>query len=118
MRLRFIQFLAVAALAALFYVFNVCSQHETAYTLDAAPDPGTAYTADLARWDSLRLLDPATGTVPASGRRGESPAAPSQHTPGRQRVNATWTARGPFDVGGRTRGLAIDVTDERVQRPA
>ena len=115
MRHRFILSLAVAALAAThLYVFNVSFQRNPSPALDPAPDPGTAYTVDLAWWDSLRLLDPATGTVPASGRRGASPAALPQYTPGHRRANATWTARGPFDVGGRTRGLAVDVTDERV----
>lgn len=67
------------------------------------------------QYELLRLRDPATGTIPLGIRerelafarrlpRAEDLAAKS----GRLTAQA-WTLRGPMNVGGRTRGLAVDL---------
>ena len=56
--------------------------------------------------DILRYRDPATGAIPPGIRELELRHAARLPSPGKNA--ATWTARGPFNVGGRTRGLAFD----------
>ena len=66
-----------------------------------------------ALWEFERTRDPATGHVPA-GIRGEELAFARKMAalaPMKQAAN-TWEPVGPDTLGGRTRALAIDVTDE------
>ncbi|MEM9024470.1 MAG: hypothetical protein AAGB22_12050, partial [Bacteroidota bacterium] len=67
-------------------------------------------------WDSARLSDPATGQVPVGMRARELAFA--------QKINAqtaafktgslTMNPIGPFNVGGRTRAMAMDINDPQV----
>lgn len=68
-----------------------------------------------ARFEWLRLRDPATGKIPDDIRRKElafvqrlRQQTSSQHLP----VVKEWQCRGPINIGGRTKALAIDATDE------
>ncbi len=73
-----------------------------------------------ARWEWMRLRSPRTGTIPEGIRERE--LAFAEHLPVRFRGLGKqgdvqiegWTSRGPYNVGGRTRALAIDVTNEQV----
>lgn len=72
------------------------------------------------RWELMRLRDPATGRIPAGIRRAERAHAatmPTREAHGFLRSNAAaapdWRSLGPINVGGRTRAVAVDVTDER-----
>ncbi len=59
-----------------------------------------------------RLKDPQTGKVPDNIRQKELAFAskiPSRESLGNPEFTANWDARGPFNVGGRTRALAIDL---------
>ena len=62
-----------------------------------------------------RLQDPQTGVIPSDIRRRELAKAASlpqrhQYVSKNSALNrATWTGRGPVNVGGRTRALAIDL---------
>lgn len=64
-------------------------------------------------WQRMRLADPATGEIPPGIQFLER-----QFAAGLPRVaadrggNGEWMSRGPWNVGGRTRALAIDVTNE------
>ncbi len=67
------------------------------------------------RYEWFRLRDPATNTIPtgmAEQQFAEQLATSSQlqYPP----LTGGWIARGPFNIGGRTRALAIDVTNENV----
>ncbi len=62
------------------------------------------------KWDAKRLLD-ANGNIPQSIRRKELKFAQSLPND-LNNSNLLWTAEGPYNVGGRTRALAYDVTDE------
>ena len=71
-----------------------------------------------AEWEMSRLADPATGKIPAGMREkelafaaGMPRMAMSQAT---ARMTSSFAYRGPVNMGGRTRALAIDVTDDNV----
>lgn len=101
---------------------------------DEAPQPIPSIRASVstpddpaarANWELLRLQDPATGVVPPAIRKKElafSKSIPTKEAYLRDRLYKTgnaseakvlqWTHRGPYNIGGRTRALAIDVSDE------
>ena len=61
-------------------------------------------------WYFSRLVNPETGKIPTNMRARELKFA--QTIPVNSKLQSNWIARGPYNVGGRTRALAIDVTDE------
>ncbi len=63
-------------------------------------------------WERRRLADPATGEIPAGIRFLERRFVASLFRNAADRSGSTWQKRGPFNYGGRTRALAIDVTNE------
>ena len=73
-------------------------------------------------WELARLADPATGKIPDHMRQKELAYAAElpkleQHTAianGRSATSLNMNRRGPWNVGGRTRALAIDVTNENI----
>lgn len=77
-----------------------------------------------ARWEWKRLRSPATNTIPENIRTKELAFAKSILSKeeftrrtlqkGQAAQLFTWTPRGPHNVGGRTRALAIDVSNESV----
>lgn len=70
------------------------------------------------QWEIQRLADPATGKIPAGIRMEELEFAVHLPKASPAAVNARAlspvSGRGPVNVGGRTRALAIDVTDENI----
>lgn len=64
------------------------------------------------------LQDPAIGRIPAHMRERELAFAAGipgdASLPAARISSADWTARGPWNVGGRTRALAIDVTNSNI----
>jgi hypothetical protein len=70
-----------------------------------------------ARWERLRLQDPKTGSVPAHIASRELAFARSlkRSLTGRQvPIVSQWTNRGPVNIGGRTKALALDARNEDV----
>ncbi len=64
-------------------------------------------------WDTQRLVNPETGMMPKNIRKKE--LAFTKDLPSDiNNSDLNWTAAGPFNVGGRTRALAIDVLDENI----
>ena len=73
-------------------------------------------------WEIMRLKSPRTGKIPENIRARELAFAAklpikedvvrSALAKGQNTFLATWTGRGPYNVGGRTRALAIDVSNE------
>jgi len=64
-------------------------------------------------WDASRLVNPNTGKMPSNIRSKEMRFAQSLPNDfGNSSLN--WIAEGPYNVGGRTRALAIDCTDENI----
>ncbi len=63
-------------------------------------------------WERLRLADPATGKIPAGIAFLERQFAQDLPAAVQERSGGDWVERGPWNVGGRTRALAFDVTNE------
>lgn len=70
------------------------------------------------QWEYNRLVDPATGKIPTNIREKELEFAVTLNKNASNKANALeplfWTNRGPINLGGRTRALAIDVSSEDV----
>ncbi|MCA9742611.1 MAG: T9SS type A sorting domain-containing protein [Deferribacteres bacterium] len=76
------------------------------------------------RWEHMRLQDPETGSIPEQIRKRELTFArklPAKGMPGADQLakssqakSLQWVHRGPYNVGGRTRALAVDVSNENV----
>ncbi|MBP6333970.1 MAG: T9SS type A sorting domain-containing protein [Bacteroidia bacterium] len=79
---------------------------------------GSVYSsAGRAEWETMRLSDPATGRIPAGMRSKElafSESLPQYYPSAVARVGANYISRGPVNVGGRTRAIAVDVTNENI----
>src|SRR6187397_2400486 len=94
---------------------SACSNQQLA----KKPSGGEGMEEDLRlrrQWDLERLADPRTGEIPASIREKELAFAatlPAAEDVMMQRGgSSTWNFRGPSNVGGCTRALAIDVANE------
>lgn len=70
-------------------------------------EPGSRY-----EWEQMRLANPATGLIPANIRQKELAFAAG--LPAHQYKAYNWDLRGPVNVGGRTRTIAIDVLDNNI----
>ena len=78
-----------------------------------ADDPPDRHDNPQARaqWEYQRLRNPETGLIPKGiFRREHEFARKLPQRPDGEKV-AGWVNRGPYNVGGRTRALGIDVTD-------
>ena len=90
-----------------------------------APSRKTEGGPDARRaWEEMRLADPATGRIPADIHRLEREFAASLPSLSRSAILRAegnegqigeWGYRGPWNIGGRTRALAIDVSDSNYQ---
>ncbi len=78
------------------------------------PSGASEENGELRReWERKRLADPATGEIPAGIQFLERQfAANLPQTIVERGGNGEWMSRGPWNVGGRTRALAIDVSNE------
>jgi len=66
-------------------------------------------------FEFLKVRNPATGKIPDNIRKLELDFASNATSKARTEDASTdWTHRGPFNVGGRTRALAVDVRDENI----
>ncbi|MBL7765310.1 MAG: T9SS type A sorting domain-containing protein [Chitinophagaceae bacterium] len=67
-------------------------------------------------WEHKMLADPATGEIPKGIQYLEriflNHMLETSNANHKKYRGATWTSRGPWNVGGRTRTIAIDVTNE------
>ena len=65
---------------------------------------------NMINWYSSRLVNPETKKIPKNIRSRE--IAFSQSIPNNSSLIESWIQRGPFNVGGRTRAMALDTRDE------
>jgi len=63
-------------------------------------------------WERAMLADPATGKIPPGIKLKERQFAVGLPQAVADRSEGSWASRGPWNVGGRTRALAIDVTNQ------
>ncbi len=70
------------------------------------------------RFELLRLRDPATGEIPANIREKELAFAATlptrENVQGMSNPAINWSRRGPYNVGGRTRAVAYDVSNTNI----
>jgi photosystem II stability/assembly factor-like uncharacterized protein len=66
---------------------------------------------NMRNWFSSRLVDP-SGKIPTNVRANELEFAKT--LPKNEALIENWIARGPYNVGGRTRAIALDINDENV----
>lgn len=121
MRRAFLVLLSLPIAVAATFLIVPLFQHE-----DAEPPAdhasGVAYEAPARRrvWEERRLRDPATGKIPDKIRHHEMVYAATLPSRGRSESlfkgaavqDYGWSHRGPWNIGGRTRGLALDITGE------
>ncbi len=112
------------------FLFAVSQKASLRHDLPAGVEASVGTPDDpvaRARYEWLRLHDPATGHIPANIRENELAFASTLPTkesivssmlsksPGPAANQLlTWSSRGPNNVGGRTRALALDVTNENI----
>ena len=91
-----------------FFLLSSCADQNKKTIAYASDNP-----AERVVWDRIRLADPNTGEIPKNIRQKEMMFA---KTLPKSSVmsKANWLHRGPFNVGGRTRALAMDVLDENI----
>lgn len=63
-------------------------------------------------WERMRLADPETGQIPVGISYRERLFAAQMPMATHERSGPDWESRGPWNIGGRTRALAVDVTNE------
>lgn len=105
----------IAFVLSLLLVIWLPQQHFSAkavsgHSLCQSPDdPDGANT-----YDFYRLRNPSTGLVPSNMRQKELAFAKSlpKCNDLMRGVTTTWQNRGPYNLGGRTRAVAFDITNE------
>lgn len=99
---------------------NLClltdrQKHNKIHATSAGTDIG-----DYFKWEHKILADPITGKIPDNIRSNELAFAATlpdnNHLNNGDRIgsNDFWNERGPWNVGGRTRAFAADITSEAV----
>jgi photosystem II stability/assembly factor-like uncharacterized protein len=83
-------------------------------------EAGPEFAKERDRYFWERLHDPSTGEIPKSIRTSELDFVSSRwnfdnsKSPDKFQAEDIWNRRGPWEVGGRTRALGIDVRDENI----
>jgi hypothetical protein len=107
----FAMLLAVGFVAYLAHLhFTSAKRIESLYTSDSSDDPNGA-----SAYQFMRTRNPATNQLPYNMRAREMAFAATlpQHNEN-ERSATQWQNRGPYNLGGRTRSLALDVTNENI----
>ncbi len=120
---KFIAFVFTIILGLMFFLPNLDNQQLTKENrtdrVRPTSSPKAGIEAKKGRWEYFHrmLRDPATGEIP-KGIRQKELAFAKELQEKRNSLNKTanimdlgWKEAGPNDVGGRTRALAIDITD-------
>ncbi len=88
--------------------FTSCTHTNNKQAYFASDNP-----AERVVWERIRLANPNTGEIPHNIRQKEMIFAKT--LPKSTALSkATWLHRGPYNVGGRTRALAMDILDENI----
>ncbi len=83
-------------------IFNLSAQ-------ESKDDPQARFDFEL-----LRLQNPKTKKIPSGVFQKEHAFMEKNFSTNEHRTSSSWINRGPYNVGGRTRALAVDVRDENV----
>ena len=101
----------------------ICTVATAYYFWDSSPENITnaqpEFTKKYQQWLHDRYKDPATGEIPKNVKQLELQFAREMksHNPNFVKNNRiqslnTWTSRGPYYMGGRSRAIALDIDDE------
>ena len=117
MKKIFTPLLAVAIIGSGYFIAtsHIINKGSFYGAADAMGSDEDANARESYEW--MRLHDPATGQIPGHIREREIAFAanlPSDKNIGRfsKNTSLTWQQRGPWNVGGRTRAMAIDISNE------
>lgn len=108
----------IFTLFALFTVFLSCqSTRDTAARLNRQGEGSSEHLSERRQWELERQANPRTGKLPFMIHQKEQAFAAT--LPGNQQLRGAaaqvnWNYRGPWNVGGRTRAFAIDITNENI----
>lgn len=105
----------MSSLIGLFYLLNKPAKNQQfTYHFSSFDDEEQYEIHEALQWEFERLKDPLTGKIPENIRREE--LAFSTNLPRFESFNReeVWKQRGPWNVGGRTRAFALDVTNPQV----
>ncbi len=95
-----------------------CSNPDIKIDNKSIGNEGSMNPSSRKAWDLERLCDPSTGKIPPFIRERELAYAATLPNDNNTNLRSTsainWDFRGPWNVGGRTRAFAIDVTNENV----
>jgi photosystem II stability/assembly factor-like uncharacterized protein len=105
----------IPSLISLFLILGVGIFFNTNKSTTILAEAQNEENKERENWWNNMLIDPATGEIPIGVRSKEIHflnyiQATSLNKKTR---SATWENRGPWNVGGRTRAIAIDVKDEK-----
>lgn len=89
--------------------YTKAERTESLYAQDSFDDPDNANT-DM----YMRLRNPLTGELPKDMRKRELAFAATLPQQNDNSRSTQWQNRGPYNLGGRTRALALDVTNENI----
>ncbi|MGZ5282767.1 MAG: T9SS type A sorting domain-containing protein [Bacteroidia bacterium] len=106
--------LPVIAAGIIITVFS-CNQPAVKYS--SAGEAMEENPSARRKWERQMLADPATGEIPENIRARElafSATLPVQQSHHKKDGEADWRSRGPWNLGGRTRAIAIDATNENI----
>ena len=103
---------ALALMFAMIFVFWTSRQHFSATPMgrslyESADDPNGAGV-----YEFNRLRNPQTGLIPHNMRKNELAFAQTLPKYDDATRSIQWQNRGPYNLGGRTRAIALDVTNE------
>ncbi|MBL7898725.1 MAG: hypothetical protein JNJ99_09335, partial [Crocinitomicaceae bacterium] len=109
----------VISLISICLIFFSCGNDSTQHSnlVSTGPAQGMSDGNELnyqsrIMYEFMRLRNPQTGEIPADIRNKE--LAFAETLPVNMKKSFTWEQRGPVNKGGRTRAIAIDVTNENI----
>jgi hypothetical protein len=105
---------SVAVLAAGLWLIPFSGHNNIEKPVERLPGAGKEAKREIRRaWERMRYADPATGEIPAGIKFQERWFAQQLSRNNTQsRGTGAWTRRGPWNLGGRTRAIALDVNNE------
>lgn len=93
------------------------TQTQASFASELYSGDGMENSTARKEWERKRLADPATGEIPSGIRAKELAFAATLPTAASYKadsLNVPWTHRGPWNIGGRTRAFAMDVTNDSI----
>ncbi len=108
----------IALLIAFISIAGYYTLHSIPFTIENELYNKTEESDAKQRWIENMLMDPITGKIPIGYHLKElnflrNFQQESNHYNFKKTRSATWNARGPWNVGGRTRAIAVDVLDSK-----